>query len=427
MAWIELGRLAIATDTTMATVVYTTNSLTRQRLDNLYAAKATLTQVAQDAVEAAIADNTTVISAATDAVNDAAAGLDIVLGTDPRIMVDTLTEDVAFAVRDSNGKASDLAIGPDGHLLPSVISRLALAMGTGGVTDFDSATKSRTDRVICVGDSITQGGSPGSPYPTYLGQLLGTGKTVTNIGESGWTSASVAVQYGGVAVTVGSAATIPTSGSVSLQLGFSPVVGAQHVGTNTANVVIAGVAGSLTLESGVFTPTTYPSSPVSVTAGTQVVVPTAIGHEGEIAVFWSGQNDLAFGQSTIDTAPRDATIAMVAHMSPTIKRFLVVGVTSGYGTSFLSHTQAQNALLAAQFPAQFIDMQAILSDRARLEAALPHNTEQSTLSSTDLSAIASGYIPPVVYGTDSIHPNDWAKHFLVAPAIYDALAERGWL
>jgi hypothetical protein len=76
----------------------------------------------QQVIEAALADNSTVITAAAAAVTDAIEDAGVVRFVDPAIpAVTTAVPDVSFAIVDSAGRLSDIAVGTDGRLMSHTI------------------------------------------------------------------------------------------------------------------------------------------------------------------------------------------------------------------------------------------------------------------------------------------------------------------
>lgn len=315
--------------------------------------------------------------------------------------------DIAFAVRDTNGRAP-LAINRAGRITGE--SGRAFALSS------DSLTKSRRDLFICGGDSLTEGGSPGDSYPTVLDTLVSG--TVVNLGVSGWQSADIAAHLGGVVVTV-AAGTIPTSGAVTLPPTFTPMVG-KHRGTDTGT--LAGVPGTFAYDTGEFTRTTG-GAPVAVADGTRFI-PTALASADPAATFilWPGQNDLAFGWPYTDTAPGDAIASIVAAMTRDIPRIVVLGVHTGAAT-WLDDVQRQNAytrrlLSRIDAASVFIDVQELCVTQGLALAGI-------TPTGPDIDAIAVGLVPPsLLY--DGTHFNAAAKRYVIAPTVAAVLSVRDW-
>lgn len=418
-------------------------------------------------VAQAIAADGTVAAAAGAAVNGALASLDVVTGQDPRMpsniaqatevsfsvtdeagrrswleigadggptdnsvqflrpamsAPDSLPEfqQYAYSITDEQGRHSDLTIGPDGRFAGFVVDRLAAAVGA----SYDSLTKSDTSRIAAWGDSITEGGSAGVPWPKLLADSL-PGAHANNRGVSGETSGTIAVRQGGIVLTVG-ACTIPATATPTATLAVTASVTPANL-TNRPNIpgTLAGVQGDLKRigTDWTFTRTTEGKA-VTVPAGTPFKPTHAQAHRADVSIFWTGRNDAAFSWPTVVSGVVAATRAMVDHLTPTLKRFLVVSVTTSSiepsgSTGTRPDVIATNAALKEAFPNNYVDMRRHIIDNGLALAGITPTAE-------DLAAIAADTLPPSLTA-DGLHPNAVCREFVTAPKLREELALRGWI
>lgn len=324
-------------------------------------------------------------------------------------------DQILFSILDQSDNLSWLSIGKDGgmpdfvqdYIFSNIISR------------YEATTRSKKNVIYCVGDSITEGGSPGSPYPTHLQALLGSSKTVINEGHSGRESADLAVWTGGLTPVLKASLNVPTSGEVFIAERPIDITIGKFKGF-TVPGKLGSVRGTLKLNDDENT-----FSFIREASGTAVTLPTGTQFIADglqkldnVMVWWTGQNDLAFGWPYVYTAPRDCALAVIAKMPVDIKRFLIIGVTNGT-TNFKEDSRLQNEVLREAFPNNFVDMQDVLVNKGLTMAGI-------TPTSTDLNAIADYRIPPsLLY--DFVHPNEVCKQKVIAPTIYNELAKRDWL
>ncbi len=267
--------------------------------------------------------------------------------------------------------------------------------------------------IACWGDSLTAGSgatSAGSTsYPPRLFALLND-REVRNYGLGGQVSSQIVYRQGGnVGTCIVSGDTIPASGGVTLTafsiLPFSPAT------SGTLDCTIAGIDGTLTLASSVYTFTRK-------SAGSSLVVsnPVALAFNNYTADemingFWIGQND---GGSSAAILP--ALAAGIANIKPLIKRFFVMNVT-GTSTDVLGSAN-QIALLASNeavrlvYPNNHIDIRSILV--AAYNPAIPQDVTDHTNN-----------VIPSSLRSDTVHLND-AGYLIVATAVRDFITAKGW-
>ncbi|WP_066584707.1 SGNH/GDSL hydrolase family protein [Corynebacterium provencense] len=303
-------------------------------------------------------------------------------------------------------------------------------------------TVSRTDKVICYGDSQTSGFSWGNRLPALS-------ETITEAigrGVSGQEAGTVAVRQGGIVLTTTAACTIPTTGeAVDVPVSSSVAPCNIRFGASDMPVVLSGVRGVLTviatadsnattlwdrsLGAGTlrFTPTTAPASEVAVPSGTSFISQDVADHPEWaecLHIIWVGGNDAAFAGESRVTGVVSAVTAMVDRLRETVDepRFLVAGRTTGTtnveGTSSWQTAVDQHAALLAAFPDQTIDIWRHVRDNGL--SILGVEPTQA-----DLDALAGKTVPPSLT-SDGLHYTTATREQVLAPYIISELAARGW-
>lgn len=334
-----------------------------------------------------------------------------------RFMKIVTSNDVSFSVLDSLNKMGWLTQDKNG-LMPDFVKDYISGLI---LKDHDEMSKSNSHQYNCVGDSITEGGSPGQSYPIHLQNIFGNSKIVINEGHSGRTSADLAVWTGGLTPILIAGLSLPaTTAEVSIHRPIEITIG-KFKGF-TVSGTLNGVRVILKFADDETTFTVKRE-----TAGTAVNIPSGtpfladgLKNLDKVLIWWTGQNDLAFGWPYYETAPRDCALATISKMPVEIKRFLVIGVTNGSANAeFMSVTETINNNLRNEFPNNFIDMQKIFIEDGLSMAGITPTTD-------DLTAISEGRVPPsLLY--DDVHPNEDCKRLVIAPTVYKELAKRGWV
>jgi len=332
----------------------------------------------------------------------------------------------SFSLTDQNGLISDLELGVDGHFSNRVIALLAQRfMSPASIALIsDALSKSDLHVISCWGDSITEGGSPGTAWPTLLQGLVSTRTTVNNFGNSGEESGTIGARQGGNIVTVVvSGGNIPaTTDPVNVTISVS--AGNVRNANSGLDCTIMGIPGRLVFNntsSVTFTRTTA-GSIVAVPNGTQAICSQGIGHEGDVQIFWVGRNDIAFSDIYQSSGPIAVIAGMVAHLSPQLKRFIVISTTTTnvetIGADWYNKVMEINNSSQALYPNNFLDIRRYLIDHGLADAGI-------TPTADDLAHIAGDTIPPSL-SYDGIHPNSAAK-ILIANQVYKFMNQKGWI
>ena len=298
------------------------------------------------------------------------------------------------------------------------------------LTKIDSMTKSYLNKIVCWGDSITEGGGPGLPYPSVLQSLLGDNVSVINRGSSGQCSGNIAFRQGGKQIYVNSDFTIPSDNTqyVYFKLRDEDY---QNMRTDAPmECIINGVKGEIIIT---YTDSVYgvkfkretTGDSVKVSVGTKIKSTQAI-HSDDLSIIWIGRNDIAFSYPhQIDGVIKNVK-NIVNNLTPKIKRFLVLSVTTAYVETPTGKFSTQynwimeiNKQLKELYPNNFISAQDYLVNECIYDCGfIP--TQQ------DLECMSVGTIPPQVLA-DDLHPNERAREMIAKNLIYKELNKRGWI
>ncbi|MEJ6555291.1 hypothetical protein PQI51_09705 [Microbacterium esteraromaticum] len=230
--------------------------------------------------------------------------------------------------------------------------------------------------------------------------------------------------------------TIPASTdpvNITVQASIAPW---NYANTASLDAVIAGIPGSFSRVSGTqatgvatiaFTRST-PGTATSVPAGTVIRSTEGNMLRDRVQTIWVGRNDVAFAAPTHATGARAAVRAMVEHLTPTLKRFLIIGVTTrttegttATGATLDSRNRVLeiNSALRDAYPAQFVDIRRHIIDNGLTLVGI-------TPTQADLDAIAADTIPPSL-SPDGTHFTPECRQLVIAPFIVAELRARGWI
>ena len=296
--------------------------------------------------------------------------------------------------------------------------------------DYDSTTKSSLTDVVCWGDSITEGGSPGLPYPSVLQTLLGDKVVVTNRGSSGQCSGNIAFRQGGKQIFVNSDFTIPNNNTQYVNFALRNE-DYQNMRTDSPmECIINGVKGEIIIT---YTNSVYgvkfkretTGDSVNVSVGAEIKSTQAI-HSDDLSIIWIGRNDIAFSYPHQIDGVINNVKNIVNNLSPKIKRFLVISVTTatsempdeGNFTTQHGWVTEINKQLKELYPNNFVNMLDYLVNDCIFEMGL-------TPTETDLNCIAHKTIPPQLMN-DEVHPNEQTKVY-IAKKIHKELKLRNWV
>jgi lysophospholipase L1-like esterase len=348
---------------------------------------------------------TVVAAAAAEAQEQVAIALD---ESDVLVAPRATTKQYIEAIRDSLGNVT-WAAQTDGStfmadidLSPRGLQRLA--------NDIDALSKSLLTAIAAWGDSLTRGFA-GSDWPLtdawpyLLQQALANGTVVTNGGFSGRTADEVAIWQGGIKLVAQAGFTIPATTdpvTVTVQSGIGWIPGFARSFTGTFN----GIAGTFTRASGATTTMSF----ARTTAGADTVIASGTAfvssmdtHSAETAIIMVGRNDISNNVAGSDGSVTQHVLntvqKMVNHLSPQVKRFIIMGPTSAsnevVGSTNHNRVIAINQGLQALYPTRYFNLQSYLVNNVVADLGLP----------PDPTAVANQTLSPSIM-EDTIH---WKK------------------
>ncbi|WP_288390796.1 SGNH/GDSL hydrolase family protein, partial [uncultured Acinetobacter sp.] len=335
---------------------------------------------------------------------------------------------IGFALPFKDFTPTDLTLGLDGQFKDFVIERIRSRLGLKVISSY-----SRIDVVNCLGDSLTEGGSPSPHYPQFLQTLMPNGTSVNNYGVGGQESMDIAIRCGAVILAVNAGTILANASAVTFgQASKKRAADGVAINGNCRGIAtgyLAGVHGTMSMSDATFTPDSTLNADVTVAQGT-VFYPDhakSLDKEG-VLIWWSGQNDLAFGWPYVTTAPRDCAKAMVDILQSDKKRVVIISATTCSNT-FIANVKNQNeelkayvaTLVSAGHDAVFLDAQNMLTDPVVL-ISLGYDPT----TSSNAASIAAGLIPSELT-IDGVHFNSNVKTNFTAKQIKRIFARKGWL
>ncbi|WP_181421646.1 SGNH/GDSL hydrolase family protein [Curtobacterium sp. MCBD17_030] len=373
-------------------------------------------------------DGTPLASASTDGTKVA----DDALGTDGR---------TPGFVLDGYARRFDKSIfALAAGLTPPVPAGLGAMRGRDGSVRFAT---SRTDTIVCLGDSITFGYGDDLSLGGWPGRVgATTGKTMVNLGTSGWTSTEKGIHWGAIVPLLtlagnqlavsGSTAVTAVTPSTTYRQGASGVTTSWHGTLLGIPCTLAHDTTKSQTAGWTITPDAALPQTLTVPAGAPFIpdVPTLGGSpvpSDAILITALGVNDFPVGSgavvnSYLDTA-RDA-VASLSRLTPTNPKYLVVSIinttTQTRGTVGYQQVSQANDELRRLFGSQFADVRGYM-----IANAISYLTAQGvTPTAADTAAVAGDTVPPSLR-TDSTHPNGLGYN-LYAQAVQSFLTEKGW-
>lgn len=307
--------------------------------------------------------------------------------------------------------ATDIELRRDGTFSDRVLRSIAARLTSADLTTALGVRAVSGPAITCLGDSLTAGAG-GTPYPTFLATM--TGRTVTNLGVGGESSRTITGRIGArpwLATIIGGS--IPTSGGVTVSLaGDNGAVSPLDQGDAGVNPCsIAGVVGTLTKSSGVYTFTRQTAgSAVPVAFPAPVITAASAANANDILVVEMGQNDATNDATEIINRAR----AIIDWMAP-LKKFWLV---SGLSTSDASYRAPYEAQMLAAFGRRFVNLREWLSSAAAMAYV------GLTPTSGDLVNIGIGRVPDSLRSDDT-HLNS-AGYQAKAYLIYQRGIELGY-
>lgn len=292
----------------------------------------------------------------------------------------------------------------------------------------EAATKSNLRIIACEGDSITTGNQDetGVTWPGLLASALGSGVAITNFGKGGWSATEIAILQGGRTVTLG-AFTLPTgTGNTAVTVTaptgpYRPTIAWTGVLDVNGTLVPGILTHTLPANTWTFARSTGGAS-LSVPAGAQFTCTDHNTYRDAAQIISVGTNNLEPANLATATTVVPAEIdAMIAHLTPEVKRYLVLSImfTGNSGTTQYNTVQTINNALATTHGNKYVDIRRAMIDRGLQLNAITPTTQ-------DTAAIAADSVPPSLFMPDGIHPNQYGYR-LIATVVLERLIALDWL
>lgn len=263
--------------------------------------------------------------------------------------------------------------------------------------------------ISCWGDSLTAGAG-GTPYPTTLQTLIGSGVNVNNFGVGGENSKTIAARQGGMPMIV-DPFTIPASGGTAITFktydGATVTPGLQHGFRGVNPCTINGVEGNLSVSGGVYTFTRLVSgSEVSVSRPSALITNAMKENRNDIVIIWMGQNDGVNDATEIIRLEK----LMVDYLTSYNKQFLIIGLSS----SDAAYRAPMEQQFKKEFGRRFINIREYLSAYGLEDAGIEPTSQ-------DLTDMANG-VAPTSLRIDLVHFNT-AGYTVIANQVHKRLKE----
>ncbi|MDF3420143.1 hypothetical protein HKX23_17480 [Sulfitobacter sp. KE29] len=271
--------------------------------------------------------------------------------------------------------------------------------------------------IVHYGDSLTAA----SAGVGSLGAVLGVPSI--NRGVGGWSVNDVATRAGAVDPLITLTGNeLPASGSVlvtdiSPATGWSPYVDVTLFGTilgepvTMFNDVSAGTR-TITRDT--------PGTALSVPAGTPFISSENATYKEHCQTIWVGRNAVTSATFIADTLA--AVAALVDHLSPLAKRYVVIGVTNGTGetsdTADYAKIVSLNEQLAEIYGPYFYDLRRDFIDEGLARAGI-------SPTAGDTANIAADAPPPSLMA-DAVHPTSPTGYNVQRDLVAEWLQAKGW-
>ena len=345
----------------------------------------------------------------------------------------TLTiNDTTFEIVDSKGRSS----------IENKADKATTLSGY-GITDtytktqvnelFDSAgiVVSEPEKLIEMwGDSLTQGNQDGTGVSTQsvLSELLGGDWVIKNYGAGGEQSNTIACRQGGMFAVCKPGVTIPaTITPVEVQLvdqngdavNFrSGTISSAHNTWETINPCsIAGVKGNLTRIGSAYSTTSWNFTRLAEGAQVEInrpvnVITNAMSNQTKpVLIIWMGQNN---GYQSDDSILCKQIRQMIEHAKT--DRYMIVGFHVANSNRTFEDAMTTNSVLQREFGKHFINlyqyMTAPIKTGNQIISCYALDDFGITPSTSDITALNNGYVPPTLLADDSIHLSQYGYRCL---------------
>lgn len=416
-------------------------------------------------VAEAIANDSTIVDSAVEALNDALELIDVITGSDPRALR-TLSPDVRWAIpfTDENGEISagfnkrgefetvkvpvlsgDFIRGIDPRsmvqLSPDSPWAFAVADNPGNVimgvkksgeffVSGGSSSSART-MVAAKGDSLVRGYTNSTiwpmedSWPYLLNQML-DGVTVSNAGYGGRTIDEIRFHVGEEAFWVDSVngGVIPASGSVPVTV--KRKFGLPQTGERVFYGSLMGVNGNLTHDGYGNWSFLRSAAGEAVSAPGSMILKRPVLYPSATSIIWAGRNDFNYdvkgNEASVLEHCKSSMLEWINSLPGNNPQFAVVSVVNrsaeGVGTAGYEGIIAFNEWLAETFPGRYIDVRSWMVNNAIYELGLEP-------TAADLAAMANDAPPPSIMDGGSHYTKPVAP--LLAEIFKDWLVGKGYV
>lgn len=334
---------------------------------------------------------------------------------------------ISFAVVDENGLRTEIEVGEDGRFTERVVTSLRDRMG---VTDLGQPAQYRTPEgdvrritsgpdIVCWGDSMTAGaGGGGRGYTVVLQELLGTGRAVQSRGVGGESSITITMRSGATPLQA-----IPVGGSIPADTSKVEITLRPIPGTD-GRVPAPLKQGSANWANGTF-------------AGVTGTITRTTAADGTTDVYWF--NRAAAGSAVAVTRPTpflsfdaearrgDLAIIWIGQNGPSHARAkadvaAIVGHLNTLNKRFLvisrpTSTDVEDAEWHDLYGRRFVPIRKYLVEYGLADAGI-------TPTAQDETDMAAGRVPTSLR-VDSVHFNA-AGYEILAKQLFNRLKELRW-
>ncbi|MGR3822455.1 MAG: hypothetical protein ACU0A5_07750 [Salipiger marinus] len=276
---------------------------------------------------------------------------------------------------------------------------------------------SRLDGIVHYGDSLTAAADGvGS-----LGTVLGV--TSINRGVGGWSVADIATRAGAIQPLVTlTGGELPASGSVAVTAiepatGWSPYVDTTFFGTILGEPVT--MVWDHTAETHTIT-RDVDGSAIPVPPGTPFISSENATYREYCQTIWVGRN--AVTSETFEEDTLAMVAALVAHLTPLARRFVVIGVTNATsetrGTTAYDKIVSLNERLAEIYGPYFYDLRRDFINYGLARAGIPPTDGDTENIEADA--------PPPSLMADPTHPTSPTGYNVQRDLVAEWLQAKGW-
>ncbi|MBE6574259.1 MAG: hypothetical protein E7652_07690 [Ruminococcaceae bacterium] len=314
-------------------------------------------------------------------------------------------------------------------MLVPMTSVFASAEKENAVTAYSAKASAPVGRIVCWGDSLTQGLRDGfhdispRPYPTALSEILGVESL--NFGVGGDTAEAIAMRQGGISIYVDDV-TIPAEAqwvpiTIIGEDGYSPSTLAANGDTGLNDVTIGGIKGKINWNSGYARHEfirNEPGEELVITEPTQIFTyGMSVPKNGDVLVMCIGANNrtwtdseedfqtlIDIQQSIIDYAATDEFIIIA---------FPRIEFLKNYAASF-------NEKLAKYWGEHFVDFNDYMMTE---QCLLDYNL---TITGPDKKDMRDGKIPRSLLAAGDLHPNQ-IGYDIISEFVAQRIKDLGYL